>query len=208
GMTPMRHIFIESALHGIKVAPGNSVGKFVPGYEYKLVDDKGNKVKNGEIGRLAVRGLTGVVYWCNLHPQMPGKQREDTINGWNLLDDAYTQDEDGWLYFSTRLDNMIITGGRQIAAPEVEEVLSAHPAVNQVAVVGVPDPVRTNSVKAFVVLNPGYTPSEELIKELQAYAKDNMSFYKYPRIIEFIDSLPRDAVGKIQRRLLREQSIS
>lgn len=207
GMSPMRHIFIESALHGIKVAPGISVGKPLHGYEFKLVDDKGNRVKNGEIGRLAVRGLTGVVYWCNLHPQMPGKQQEDVINGWNLLDDAYTQDEDGWLYFSTRLDNMIVTAGRQVAAPEIEEVLTGHPAVHQAAVVGVPDPVRTNIVKAFIELNPGYAPSEELIKELQEYAKENMATYKYPRIIQFIEELPRDEVGKIQRRLLRQQSV-
>ncbi len=208
GMAPMRHSFLESVENGRKVAPGFSVGKLVPGYEYKLIDEEGNTVKNGEIGRLAVRGITGIVYWNNLHPYMPGKQKEDVKDGWNWLDDAYTQDEDGWLYFHTRLDNMIITGGRQIAAPEVEEVLGGHPAVNQVAVVGVPDPIRTNSVKAFVVVNPGYTPSEELVKELQAYAKENMSFYKYPRIIEFIDDLPRDQVGKIQRRLLREKSAS
>ena len=208
GMTPMRHSFLESLMHGKKVAPGVSAGKLLPGYEYRLIDDDGNTVKNGETGRMAVRGLTGIVYWNNLHPSMPGKQKEDVRNGWNWLDDAYVQDKDGWLYFSTRLDNMIVTGGRQIAAPEVEEVLGEHPAVNQVAVVGVPDPVRTQSVKAFVVLNSGFSPSEQMIKELQAYAKDQMSFYKYPRIIEFIDELPRDHLGKIQRRVLRERSCS
>ena len=206
GMTPMRHSFIESLRYGKKIAPGVSVGKPVPGYEYKLIDEDGNTVKNGETGRMAIRGITGIVYWNNLHPQMPGKQKEDVRDGWNWLDDAYVQVKDGWLYFSTRLDNMIVTGGRQIAAPEVEEVLIGHPAVHQVAVVGIPDPVRTQSVKAFIVLNSGHAPSEELVKELQAYAKDNMSFYKYPRIIEFIDTLPRDHLGKIQRRLLRERS--
>ena len=208
GMTPLRHSFLESLMHGKKAAPGVSVGKLLPGYEYKLIDEEGNTVKNGETGRLAVRGITGIVYWNNLHPSMPGKQKEDVRDGWNWLDDAYVQDKDGWLYFSTRLDNMIVTGGRQIAAPEVEEVLGGHPAVNQVAVVGVPDPVRTQSVKAFIVLKDEFKPSEELVKELQAYAKDNMSFYKYPRIIEFIDDLPRDHLGKVQRRLLRERSVS
>lgn len=203
GMTPMRHIFVESYFGGVKVAPDNSVGKPLPGYEFKLVDDKGNKVKCGEIGRLAVRGPTGVVYWCNIHPQMPGKQKEDIVNGWNVLDDAYTQDEDGWLTFVTRLDNMIVTAGRQVAAPEVEEVLIGHPAVQQVAVIGAPDPVRTNSVKAVIVLNPNYAPTDALVKEIQNYAKENMATYKYPRIVEFRDSLPTDAVGKVQRRLLR-----
>lgn len=208
GLVPMGNSFIQSVVNGCKVAPGLSVGKPIPGYEYKLIDDNGNTVKNGEIGRLAVRGVTGIVYWNNLHPYMPGKQKEDVRNGWCWLDDAYTQDEDGWLFFHTRLDNMIVTGGRQVAAPEVEEVLTGHPAVNQVAVVGVPDPVRTQSIKAFIVLNPSYAPSDELVKEIQQYAKENMSVYKYPRIIEFIDDLPRDHVGKIQRRILREKSIS
>jgi len=208
GMTPLRHIFIESVFKRVKVAPGNSVGKPLPGYEFKLIDDKGNKVRNGEVGRLAVRGLTGIVYWCNLHPQMPGKQKQDVVDGWNLLDDAYTQDEDGWLNFITRLDNMIVTAGRQVAAPEVEEVLATHPAVHQVAVVGVPDRIRGNVVKAFIELNPGYAKSDDLVTEIQGYAKDNMATYKYPRIIEFIDKMPRDAVGKIRRRLLRETSKS
>lgn len=207
GMTPMRHIFIESMLNGEKVAPGNSVGKPLPGFEFKLVDDQGNPVKTGEVGRLAIRGVTGVVYWCNLHPQMPGKQKEDIIDGWNLLDDAYTQDEEGWLYFASRLDNMIVTAGRQVAAPEIEEVLGEHPAVHQIAVVGVPDPVRTNMVKAYIELNSGFKPSDELVKDIQAFAKENMATYKYPRAIEFVDKLPRDAVGKIQRRLLREMNI-
>lgn len=208
GMAPMRHSFLEAVSYGKKVAPGISVGKLVPGYEYKLIDDEGNTVKNGEIGRLCVRGLTGITYWNNLHPYMPGKQAEDVRDGWSWLDDAYIQDEDGWLYFHTRLDNMIVSGGRQIAAPEVEDVLGGHPAVNQVAVVGVPDPVRTQAVKAFIVLRSGFTPSDELVKEIQNYAKDTMSMYKYPRIIEFIDDLPRDHLGKIQRRVLRERSIS
>lgn len=206
GMTPMGNTFIQSAINGCKVAPGVSVGKPVPGYEYKLIDDHGNTVKLGEVGRMAVRGFTGTTYWNNIHPYMPDKQKEDVRNGWNWLDDAYSQDEDGWLTFHSRLDNMIVTGGRQVAAPEVEEVLTSHPAVNQAAVVGVPDPVRTQSIKAFIVLNHGYTPSDELVKEIQQYAKDSMAVYKYPRIIEFIDDLPRDHVGKIQRRVLREKS--
>jgi len=206
GMSPLRHNFCASIVNGQKVAPGTSVGKLVPGYEYKLIDDNGNTVKNGETGRLAIRGITGITYWKNLHPAMPGKQAEDVKEGWSWLDDAYTQDADGWLYFSSRLDNMIVTGGRQIAAPEVEDVLGNHPAVQEVAVVGVPDPDRTQAVKAFIVLNQGFTGSDDLIKELQEFAKENMSFYKYPRIIEFIDSLPKDHLGKIQRRVLRERS--
>jgi len=206
GMSPMRHNFCASIVKGRKVAPGTSVGKLVPGYEYKLIDDDGNIVKNGETGRMAVRGITGIMYWNNLHPQMPAKQAEDVKEGWSWLDDAYIQDKDGWLYFSARLDNMIVTGGRQIAAPEVEEVLGEHAAVKEVAVVGVPDPVRTQAVKAFIVLNEGFNASNDLTKELQEFAKENMSFYKYPRVVEFIDDLPKDHLGKIQRRVLRERS--
>jgi 2-aminobenzoate-CoA ligase len=136
---------------------------------------------------------------------MPERMDEDLHDGWSLVDDAFTMDEDGNLFFVSRLDNMIVSGGRQIAGPEVEEVLSEHPAVSEVAVVGSPDDERGEVVKAFVVPAAGHEPGAELVEALQTYAKREMAVYKYPREIQFIDEMPKDAVGKIQRKELREQ---
>jgi len=205
GMTPMRHLFIESNMFGAKVAPDLSVGLPLPGYEVRLVDaDTKKPVEPGTPGRLAIRGPSGITYWINIHPNIKQRAEQDVVDGWSYLDDSYIQDDEGWLWFQARLDDMIVTGGRQVAAPEVEQVLGEHPAVREVAVVGVPDEVRGQIVKAYVVLREGYSPNEELVKELQDFAKEKMATYKYPREIEFIDQLPRDHVGKIQRRLLRE----
>lgn len=205
GMTPMRHIFISSQREGKKQAPANSVGRLLPGYESKLIDDKGNEVDRNVAGRLIVKGPTGITYWNNLHPAMPDKQKTDVIDGWSVLDDAYILDGSGWLWFQSRLDNMIVSGGRQIAGPEVEDVLGKHQAVSSVAVVASPDEDRGNVVKAFIELKAGFTPSEDLKKEIQDFAKKNMATYKYPRIIEFIDKIPTDHVGKIQRKVLRDK---
>lgn len=208
GMTPMRHIFCESIRNGRQIAPHHSVGRPLPGYEFRLVDDEGNPVSPGEVGRLLVRGPTGITYWNHLHPNMPDRQHQDVVNGWSMLDDAYVQDEEGWLYFVSRMDNMIVTAGRQVAAPEVEEVMGRHPAVHRVAAVGIPDALRGNIIKVFVELQPDYRPDTGLKDELVVFAKDNMALYKAPREIEFIDKIPTDAVGKIQRKILRELSLT
>jgi 2-aminobenzoate-CoA ligase len=207
GMTPIRHIFIESAAGGRKVAPGLSVGVPLPGYEARLVDAvSGEPAAPGEPGRLALRGPSGITYWTNRHPFIREHAARDVRDGWSLLDDAYTRDEDGWLWFRARLDDMIVTGGRQVAAPEVEAVLREHPAVAEVAVVGAPDDVRGQVVEAFVVLREGHEPGPGTVQDLQRFAKREMAGYKYPRRVEFIAELPRDAVGKVQRRALRERA--
>jgi len=208
GMTPMKHVFLSSQMNGNKEAPDNSVGKLFPGYEGKLIDDAGNEVDRNEVGRLIVRGPSGITYWNNIHPAMPDKQKTDVINGWSLLDDAYILDEDGWFWFQSRLDNMIVTAGRQIAGPEVEDVVGKYQAVSSVAVIASPDEDRGNVVKAFIELKEGFSPSENLKKEIQDFAKKNMAMYKYPRKIEFIDKLPTDHVGKIQRKVLRDKEMN
>ncbi|MFC6888435.1 acyl-CoA synthetase [Halorubrum trueperi] len=205
GMTPTGKFFIVSHEGEQKVAPENSVGRPAPGYEAKVVDEDGAELERGEMGQLAVRGPTGIAYWQNEHPEIEERARKDSLGGWSLLDDIYYKDEDGWLWFETRLDNMIVSGGRQIAAPEVEEVLNDHPEVTESAVVGKPDETRGEIVKAFVSLRPGTEPSDELKAELQEFVKDRMAKYKYPREIEFFDELPKDEVGKIQRAQLRER---
>jgi 2-aminobenzoate-CoA ligase len=208
GMTPMRHLFLDSNMFGQKVAPGLSVGAPLPGYEARLVNpETGEPAQPGEAGRLAIRGPSGITYWINKHPAIRERANQDVVAGWSYLDDSYLRDDDGWLWFQARLDDMIVTGGRQTAAPEVEAVLANHPAVAEVAVVGVPDELRGQVVKAFVVLRPGYEPDQSMVVKLQDFARTEMATYKYPRIVEFIDQLPKDHVGKIQRRVLREMSV-
>ena len=206
GTSPMREAFIDSVSRGSKIAPGTSVGRPIPGYEVKLLREDGSEAKWGEMGRLAVRGPTGIAYWKNIHPNIEQKNREDIRDGWSLIDDAFEFDREGWLWFKTRLDNMIVSGGRQIAATEVEEVVGNHPAVERIAVVGVPDEERGQIVKAFIQLKPGIVASEELKHDIREYAKANMAVYKCPRLIEFVPEISLDKVGKIQRRNLRESS--
>lgn len=205
GMTPMRHLFIDSNVAGAKSAPGLSVGAPLPAYEARLVGPDGGMAAPGEPGRLAVRGPSGITYWINKHPAARQRSQQDVVEGWSLLDDAYFRDDDGWLWFHGRLDDMIVTGGRQVAPIEVERALSSHPAVAEVCVVPAPDPLRGQVVTAVVVVNGTATAGPELAAELQRYVKDAIASYKYPRRIEFVDRLPKDAVGKIQRRRLREQ---
>jgi 2-aminobenzoate-CoA ligase len=205
GMTPMRHLFLDSNVAGAKAAPGLSVGAPLPGYEARLVAADGGIAAAGEPGRLAMRGPSGITYWINEHPMAVERSRQDVVDGWSLLDDAYLRDDEGWLWFHGRLDDMIVTGGRQVAPIEVERALSSHPAVAEVCVVPAPDEVRGQIVTAFVVLHGGATADSELAAALQAHVKDAIASYKYPRRIEFIGQLPKDGVGKIQRRRLREQ---
>lgn len=205
GMTPMRHLFVHPTAGGARIAPGLSVGAPLPGYEARLVDSDGNSVPaGGEPARLAVRGPSGITYWINAHPDLRERAGRDVRGGWSLLDDAYTRDAEGWLWFEGRLDDMIVTAGRQVAPIEVEQVLADHPSVAEVAVVPVPDDVRGSAVCAVVQLRDGIEGTAELTAELQAYAKERMAAYKYPRQITYVDALPKDQVGKIQRRRLRE----
>jgi 2-aminobenzoate-CoA ligase len=196
GSTEMLHMFISSS--GAEIRPG-ATGKVVPGYEARVIDDEGNPVPPGTIGHLAVRGPTGCRYLDNLE-----RQRIYVQNGWNLPGDSYIQDTDGYFWYQARTDDMIISGGHNISGPEIEAVLLDHPAVAECGVVGAPDEIRGNIVKAYVVLRAGVEPGPERVKELQDFVKAEIAPYKYPRAIEFLDSLPRTATGKLQRFRLRE----
>ena len=123
--------------------------------------------------------------------------------GWNVTGDAYLQDEDGYFRYQARTDDMIISAGYNIAAPEVETVLLEHAAVAECAVIGVPDDERGQIVKAYVVLRPGHAPDAATVKLLQEYVKRAVAPYKYPRAIEFVADLPRTATGKLQRFRLK-----
>jgi 2-aminobenzoate-CoA ligase len=196
GATEMLHIFISSS--GSEIRPG-ATGMIVPGYRACIVDDDMNEVPDGSIGKLAVRGPTGCRYLAN-----EARQRAYVRNGWNLTGDAYVRDSDGYFWYQARADDMIISGGYNISGPEVENVLLEHACVLECGVVAAPDEQRGHVVKAFVVLRPGHEPGERLVKELQEYVKSQIAPYKYPRQIEFVETLPRTNTGKLQRFKLRQ----
>jgi 2-aminobenzoate-CoA ligase len=195
GSTEMLHIFISAADDDIR--PG-STGRPIPGYQAIVVDDAGGELPVGEPGRLAVKGPTGCRYLAD------ERQATYVQNGWNITGDTFRTDEEGYFWYEARSDDMIISAGYNIGGPEVEEVLLAHDAVAECAVVGVPDQTRGQLVTAYVVLAPGVVGDDTLVKELQEFAKQRIAPYKYPRAIEFIDALPRTSTGKVQRFRLRE----
>lgn len=194
GATEMIHIFISAA--GKDVRPG-AIGKVVPGYEARIVDENMNTLPPGTVGKLAVRGPTGCRYLAD------ERQIDYVSQGWNLPGDTFTMDEDGYLFYQARSDDMIISAGYNIAGPEVEDALLSHASVAECGVVGVADPQRGQAVKAFVVLRPGFKANAELSKALQEYVKQTIAPYKYPRAIDFVESLPRTETGKLQRFRLR-----
>jgi 2-aminobenzoate-CoA ligase len=195
GATEMLHIFISAA--GDDIKPG-ATGKVVPGYHARVVDQDGIEMPVGTIGKLAVRGPTGCRYLGNIEQQ--GKYVQ---NGWNLTGDSFKQDADGYFWYQARTDDMIISGGYNIAGPEVENVLLEHEAVQECAVVAESNVDRGHVVKAFVVLREGRTGDAKLVKELQDFVKARIAPYKYPRAVEFTESLPRTDTGKLQRYKLR-----
>ena len=196
GATEMLHIFISAA--GDDIRPG-STGLTVPGYEARVVDDAGEVVPPGTIGRLAVRGPTGCRYLDNEE-----RQRAYVQNGWNLTGDSYVVDADGYFWYQARTDDMIVSAGYNISGPEVENVLLLHQHVQECAVVGLPDEERGQIVTAFVVLKEGIEATGTLTRELQDFVKAEIAPYKYPRRVIFVDALPRTATGKLQRFRLRD----
>jgi 2-aminobenzoate-CoA ligase len=193
GATEMMHIFISAS--GDEIRPG-ATGKAVPGYRACVLDDEGRPLPHGT-GRLAVKGPTGCRYFDD------ERQSHYVQGGWNVTGDTYRADEDGYFWYVARSDDMIVSAGYNIAAPEVENALYSHPAVQECAVVGVPCEERGQRVKAFVVPAPGSEPGEALARALQDHVKAAIAPYKYPRELEFVDALPKTGTGKLQRFALR-----
>ena len=195
GATEMFHIFISSA--GDAVRRG-AIGKVVPGYTAKVVDEDGKEVPRGTIGKLAVVGPTGCKYLED------ARQANYVRDGWNYPGDAFLQDDDGYFFYQARADDMIITSGYNVGGPEVEDALLKHPAVAECGVIGKPDEERGMIVKAFCVLKPGHAGDAAMCKTLQDHVKATIAPFKYPREIEFVASLPRTETGKLQRFRLRQ----
>jgi 2-aminobenzoate-CoA ligase len=196
GATEMLHIFIAAS--GAAVRPG-ATGTPVRGYVATVLDDDGRAAGRNVVGRLAVRGPTGCRYLAD------ERQRQYVQNGWNVTGDAYLIDDDGYFWYQSRTDDMIVSSGYNIAGPEVEAALLQHDLVRECAVVGVPDAARGVLVKAFVVLRADAKPVEATARELQDFVKATIAPYKYPRVVEFVEELPRTQTGKLQRYVLRER---
>lgn len=195
GATEMLHIFISSNENNMK--PG-ATGLPVLGYKAKIIDYDGNELPPNTPGKLAIKGITGCKYLNRIE-----KQKEYVQNGWNITGDIYKQDEEGYFWFVARGDDMIISSGYNIAAIEVESVLLTHKDILECAVVGLPDPNRGMVVCAHIVLKDKSKQSDELAKTIQQWFKEVAAPYKYPRIINFIEILPKTETGKIQRFKLK-----
>lgn len=160
-------------------------------------------MKRGEVGVIGVRRPDPVMflgYWNN-----PTATADKFAGEFLLTGDQGRQDDEGYFWFLGRDDDVITSAGYRIGPAEIENCLLRHPAVAMVAVIGVPDPVRTEVVKAWVVLNPGREPSDALAKELQGFVRTRLAAHEYPRLVAFTDVLPMTATGKIMRRELRRR---
>jgi 2-aminobenzoate-CoA ligase len=186
GATEMLHIFISAAGERDPPRRDRQAGARLPGLH---LDDAGRPVGPGVIGRLAVKGPTGCRYLAD------ERQKDYVVNGWNLTGDAYEMDADGYFYYRSRTDDMIISAGYNIAGAEVEDALLRHPAVAECGVVGRTDEERGQVVEAHVVLRPGFEPEPALALALQDFVKAQIAPYKYPRSIKFTTSCraPRPA---------------
>lgn len=194
GGTELLHIFISAA--GKDVRRG-ATGRPLPGYRAAILDPDGRELPPGVEGRLAVIGPVGCRYLAD------DRQTAYVQHGWNVTGDTFRRDEDGYYHYCARTDDMIVSSGYNIGAPEVEAALSTHPDVVECAVVGRPDPDRGAVVCAFVVLRPGVPESPALVRELQDHVKARLAPYKYPRDVRFCAALPRNTSGKVQHFHLR-----
>ena len=201
GISELLHIFISAS--GEDIRPGK-IGRAAPGYQVRVVDDNMRDTAPGEVGQMIVKGPTGCRYLDDLE-----RQRKYVRDGWNMTGDLCRMDSEGYISFEARTDDMINTGGYNVSGLEVEAVLLEHPRVRECAVVGSPNVERGEIVKAFVVLSGDAgadSPQAQgaLVQELQDFVKSQLAPYKYPRAVEFLESLPLTATGKIQRGALRK----
>lgn len=195
GATEMLHVFISAA--GDNIRPGTT-GRAVPGFRATILDDDGNELGAGNIGRLAVIGPTGCRYLDD------PRQANYVVRGWNVTGDTFAMDADGYFTYQARSDNMIVSSGYNIGGPEVESAIDQHPDVVENAVIGIPDEERGSIVCAFVVLRDGVTGDAAKRKEIQDFVKQTIAPYKYPRDVRFVTGLPRNPSGKLQHFKLRE----
>jgi acetyl-CoA synthetase len=189
---------------GIGIAQAGSIGKTVPGHRVAIIRPDGTQCAPGETGEIAIRRPDPVMfleYWGK-----PDATGEKFIGDWMTTGDQGVMDRDGYVQFVGRNDDVITSSGYRIGPAEIEDCLIKHPAVALAAVVGKPDPVRTQIVKAFIVPKAGHSPSDALAAEIQSFVKTRLSAHEYPREVAFIDQMPMTTTGKVIRRLLRQQA--
>jgi acetyl-CoA synthetase len=189
----------------IMVNRAGSMGRPIPGHTVAVVDEAGNRRPTGAVGEIAIRRPDPVMfleYWRN-----PEATAAKFVKDWSLTGDLARMDEEGYLWFVGRKDDVITSAGYRIGPAEIEDCIMKHPAVAMVAVIGRPDPVRTEIVKAFVVLREGFAPSPDTAQDLQQFVKERLAAHEYPREIQFTDILPMTATGKIMRRELKQQEL-
>jgi benzoate-CoA ligase len=196
GSTEMLHIFISNRPQRVR---HGTLGRPIPGYEAKIVDEDGKLVAPGETGNLLVRGSTSAKFYWNQH----ARSRATFEGQWTRTGDRFRVDDNGDYVYAGRADDMLKVGGIFVSPIEVESALSAHPAVHEAAVVGKEDGDRLIKPIAYIVLADGFMACEEMSNELKAYVKSRLAPYKYPRWIEFVAELPKTVTGKIQRFKLR-----
>ncbi|MEM5492783.1 AMP-binding protein [Hoeflea sp. AS16] len=204
GQTECNLVLSSSAMLG--ASRGGAIGKPVPGHEVAVIDDQGNVVPDGTSGQIAVRRPDPVMfleYWRN-----EAATKAKFIGDWMLTGDQGVRDAEGYFSFFGRDDDVITSAGYRIGPGEIEDCLTGHPAVALAAVVGKPDPMRTEIVKAYIVVAPGIEPDAELTESVREWVKTRLSAHEYPREIEFVDSLPLTTTGKVIRRILRDQAIA
>jgi acetyl-CoA synthetase len=185
------------------VKPG-SIGRPYPGHRVAVIDDQGNELPPGELGEIAVHRKDDPVffleYWKNAQAT-----RDKFIGDWGCTGDQGKTDADGYFWYQGRSDDVIKSAGYRIGPAEIESCLVKHRAVANAAVIGKPDETRGAIVKAFIVLQPGESPSQALIEDIQGHVRGRLAPYEYPREIEFIDALPMTTTGKVQRKELRKR---
>lgn len=199
------NLVVANCANLMEVKPG-SMGRPVPGFQVEIIDDDGNILPPETVGSIAVRAPHPVMmlrYWNN-REATKDKYKDD----WLIMGDLGTKDADGYLWFVGRDDDVISSAGYRIGPGEIEDCISKHPAVSLVAVVGVPDALRTEAVKAFVLLREGNNGDPDLENDLRDFVKTRLSPHEYPRHIEFVEELPMTATGKIKRKVLRDSEIA
>jgi acetyl-CoA synthetase len=195
---------VLSACNALGVSKAGAIGKPVPGHVVAVIDRAGNPLKAGQAGQIAVKRPDPVMflqYWGNQQAT-----RDKFIGDWMTTGDEGVMDEDGYVSFIGRDDDVITSAGFRIGPGEIEDCLIRHPAVALAAVVGKPDALRTEIVKAFIVLKQGQTASDALASAIQNFVKTRLSGHEYPREVVFIDDMPMTTTGKVIRRLLREKA--
>ncbi|ODS58482.1 MAG: AMP-dependent synthetase [Agrobacterium sp. SCN 61-19] len=198
--------FVLSSAAHLGVSKGGFIGKAVPGHEVAIIDAEGRELPAGETGQVAIKRPDPVMflgYWNN-----PKATEDKFVGDWMKTGDLGRQDKEGYVQFFGRDDDVITSSGYRIGPAEIEDCLIGHPAVRLAAVIGKPDPLRTEIVKAFVVLQDGYTAQPALSAEIRDWVKNRLSMHEYPREVEFVTELPLTTSGKVIRRLLRDQEIA